>query len=44
MKNIYNLLYILQVSEKFKTNERFEYFKAFRFEYGLLDDINCLNL
>ena len=34
MKNIYNLLSILQVSEKFKTNERFEYFKAFRFEYG----------
>ena len=42
MKNIYNLLYILQVSEKFKTNERFEYFKAFRFEYGLLDDINYI--
>jgi len=42
MKKIYNILYILKISESFKTNERFEYFKAFRYKHELIEEINYI--
>ncbi len=42
MKKIYNILYILKKTEKFKTNERFEYFHAFRYKHELLEEINYI--
>lgn len=42
MKKIYNILYILKKTEKFKTNERFEYFNAFRYKHELLEEINYI--
>lgn len=40
IKSIYNILSILEKTESFKTNERFEYFQAFNKQHELLDDIN----
>ena len=40
MKELNNILYILAKTETFKTNERFEYFYAFRYKHELLDQIN----
>ena len=42
MKKIYNILYILKKTEKFKTNERFEYFQVFRYKHELLEEINYI--
>ena len=42
MKKIYNILYILKKTESFKTNERFEYFQAFRYKHELLEEINYI--
>ena len=42
MKKIYNILYILKKTEKFKTKERFEYFHAFRYKHELLEEINYI--
>ena len=42
MKKIYNILYILKKTESFKTNERFEYFHAFRYKHELLEEINYI--
>ena len=40
MKELNNILIILAKTETFKTNERFEYFYAFRYKHELLDQIN----
>ena len=42
MKKIYNILYLLKKTEKFKTNERFEYFQVFRYKHELLEEINYI--
>ena len=42
IKKIYNILYILKISESFKTNERFEYFQVFRYKHELLEEINYI--
>lgn len=42
MKKIYNILIILQRTETFKTNERFEYFQSFKNQNDLLEDINYI--
>lgn len=42
LKKLYNLLYILKKTESFKTNERFEYFYAFRNQHEFLDEINYI--
>ena len=42
IKSIYNILSILERTESFKTNERFEYFQAFNKQHELLDDINYI--
>ena len=39
---IYNILYILQRAESFKTNERFEYFHNFKSKPELLKEINYI--
>ena len=44
MKELHNILIVLGKTETFKTNERFEYFYAFRYEFGLLDQINYVLL
>ena len=44
MKELYNILYILQKTEAFKTNKRFEYFFSFRHNYDLLEQINYVLL
>ena len=40
MKTIYNIFIVLQKTENFKTNQRFEYFQAFKSQPELLDEIN----
>ena len=40
MKTIYNIFIVLQKTESFKTNQRFEYFQAFKSQPELLDEIN----
>ena len=40
MKKIYNILYVLQKTESFKTRQKFEYFHTFKSEPELLDEIN----
>ena len=40
IKKIYNILYVLQKTESFKTEQRFEYFHTFKSEPKLLDEIN----
>jgi len=40
IKKIYNILYVLQKTESFKTKQRFEYFHTFKSEPELLDEIN----
>ena len=40
MKTIYNIFIVLQKTENFKTNQRFEYFQAFKSQPELLDKIN----
>ena len=44
MKELYNILYILQKTEAFKTNKRFEYFFSFKHNYDLLEQINYVLL
>ena len=44
MKELYNILYILKKTEMFKTNRRFEYFFAFRYNKVLLEQINYVLL
>ena len=40
MKTICNIFIVLQKTESFKTNQRFEYFQAFKSQPELLDEIN----
>ena len=40
LKQIYNILYVLQRTENFITNERFEYFQAFKDQNDLLNEVN----
>ena len=40
IQKIYNILYVLQKTESFKTKQRFEYFHTFKSEPELLDEIN----
>ena len=42
LKEIYNILYILQKTESFKTNERFEYYHNFKSKPELLPEINYI--
>ena len=42
IKKLYNILYILQRTESFKTNERFEYYQVFQTKPELLNDVNYI--
>ena len=44
MKELQNILIVLGKTETFKTNERFEYFYAFRYKYEFLAQINYVLL
>ena len=42
IKKIYKILIILEKTENFKTNERFEYFQTFKNQNDLLEEINYI--
>ena len=42
LERVYNILFILERTENFKTNERFEYFNCFRNKHELLGEINYI--